>query len=514
VSEPSVFAVDLGTTGVKAALVESSGRILASGYRGYPTRASGATVEQDPEDWWAAFASIARELAEGIPASRRSAGPEAIVLGGQMQDLILAGGVSGVPAILYSDARAQRESVEVATRRGAGRHALEARNEQDATGLAAKLLWVSRNAPEAYARAENLLFGAQDYVAFRLCGAASTDLTTASTTGLLLFDEGRWNLGLLDDLGLRSDWLPELGPSGALLGRVSAAAAAETGLTEGLPLIRGAGDAATATLGSRAGEEGRLSINLGTSGWIAMTSRGSPADPATGAFNLRHPDGERLILIGPIATAAGNYDWLRSAFFPGAERDEAFETMNREAASAEAGSGGVLYLPWLSGERSPFRDPDARAAFIGLARETGRGELCRSTMEGVAFALRSVYKTLGGSGARAQEATAVGGGARSPLWCRILASALGCEVSVLESPEEAGLRGAAILAGRGLGWFPSCDPGPGFFPLASTWKPEARWAEAYEESATVYEGMHAALKPAYAALARTRRGASGAAADD
>jgi xylulokinase len=511
-SAASVICVDIGSTGAKVAVVEASGRISAPGYRGYTTRASGARVEQDPEEWWAAVAALLRELAREIAVSSPSMRPDAIVIGGQMQDLILAGGGSRQPAILYSDTRAQAEAREVAAWRGLERHSAEARNDQDATGLAAKLLWVSRNTREAAARAEHLFFGAHDYATFRLCGAATTDLTTASTTGLLLFDEGLWNLRLLSSLGLRTDWLPLLGPAGEEVGRISLAAAAETGLPEGLPVLRGAGDAATATLGSRAGEEGRLSINLGTSGWVAMTSRGGPADPATGAFNLRHPDGERLILVGPVATAAGNYDWFRSALFPGAERETAFETMNREAEAAVAGSGALLYLPWLSGERSPFRDPEARAAFIGLSREMGRGELCRATMEGVAFSLRSVHRALGGRGGSIAQATAVGGGARSPLWCRILASALGCEVSVPERPEEAGLRGAAILAGRTLGWFSSCDPGPAFFPLASTWKPEVSWARAYEELAVIYEELHEALKPTFAALARARKPATTAGA--
>ena len=501
-SEASVIAADIGTTGVKAALVHRSGRIGASAYRGYPTSGSGSTVEQDPEDWWAALAAALAEIA-GTLAGKR---PEALVLSGQMQDLIMVGGTGRSPAILYSDARAQAEAAEVAHLHGGRRHALEARNDQDATGLAAKLLWVSRNLPASMASAERVFFGAHDYAAWRLCGAAVTDLTTASTTGLLLFDEERWNLPLLEALGLRNDWLPTLVPAQAVVGSLSRAAAHETGLPEGLPIIHGAGDAATSTLGSRAGVEGRLSINLGTSGWVALTSGGVPADPATGAFNLRHPDAGRLILVGPMLTAAGNLDWLRSALGTEAERVEAFEAMTRAAAEARPGSGGLLYLPWLAGERSPFRDQDARAAFIGISRDTSRGDLTRATMEGVALSLRSVHRALGGPGAAATEAVAVGGGARSPLWCRILASILGCAVSVPEKPDEAGLRGAALLAGLELGWFSSYDPGPGFLPLAATYAQEPAWEAGYSALAEIHEGLHAALAPSFAALARLRAG--------
>lgn len=504
-----VLALDLGTTGVKAAAISRSGALLASAYRAYPTASRGIKIEQDPQDWENAALAALKEITSLLEAR-----PEALALTGQMQDLILVcegggdlvGGASLGPAILYSDTRARAEAEEIAASYGRERLLREARNPQDASGLAPKLLWMSRNAPSAYASAGHLLLGAHDHLAYRLCGRAATDPTTASTTGLLDLDEGAWNLCLLKALGLRTDFLPEIVGSDELVGHVQARAAALTGLPQGLPIIHGCGDAGSTTLGSGAGEEGRLSINLGTSGWVALTRHSGALDSSKGIYNLRHPDGRRLIVIGAPATAAGNLDWLKDLACPGMAGPAAFELLNAEASLARPAS--LLYLPYLAGERSPFMDGDARAAFIGLGRESGRGELARAVMEGVALSLRSVRDALGG-GAREGSAaggTIVGGGARSALWCRILASALGCELKAPESPGDAGVRGAAFLAGRALGWHSGWDLPEAFLPVAASYLPDPEWARAYEGLYGPYSALGASLVPVWKALAAGRPG--------
>ena len=467
----SVIALDLGTTGVKAAVLSRTGEILASTYRGYPTATRGNEVEQDPLDWETAALDAIRELAA-------SCTPAAITLTGQMQDLVLEGPVRS-PAILYNDTRARAELEEIDKAYGVGRLSREAGNAQDATNLAAKLLWVRRHEPDRYRNADKLLLGAHDHVAYRLTGETAADFTTASTTGLLVLETNSWNLGLLRALGLRTDLLPAITGPDTAVGALSAEAAKATGLPAGLPVIHGAGDAASTTIGSGAGEDGSMSINLGTSGWLAMTSSGSAVDTAKGVYNLRHPDGKRLIVIGAPTTAAGNYDWFRESTMPGVGNRAAFERLNGEAAAARPGT--ILYLPYLAGERSPWKDPDARAAFLGLGRETGRGDLARAVMEGVAFSLRAVRDAIDrtGSGNRA-VATLVGGGARSPLWCGILASVLGSGIAVPSSPDEAGVRGAAIIAGRALGWFEGYGAPAGFLPVGSTYEPRAEWVSAYD----------------------------------
>ncbi len=509
--EAFVLALDLGTTGVKAAALGRSGALLASAYRAYPTASQGPRVEQDPRDWENASLEALREV-----SSSTGGRPEALALTGQMQDLILVcegggdlvGGASLGPAILYSDTRARAEAEEIALAYGRDRLLLEARNPHDASGLAPKLLWMSRNASLLYSSAGHLLLGAHDHLAYRLCGRAATDPTTASTTGLLDYDSGTWNLGLLKALGLRTDFLPEIVGSDEIVGRLQARAAALTGLPIGLPVIHGCGDAGSTTLGSGAGEEGRLSINLGTSGWLALTRDSGALDSSKGIYNLRHPDGRRLIVIGAPATAAGNLDWFRDLACPAMDRAAAFELLNAEASRARPAS--LLYLPYLAGERSPFTDGDARAAFIGLGRESGRGELARAVMEGVAFSLRSVRDALW-DGAREGEArggTVVGGGARSALWCRILASALGCELKVPTSPGDAGVRGAAFLAGRALGWHSGWELPQSYLPVDASYPPDQEWARAYEGLYGPYRGLQASLGPAWKALAAGRPGST------
>ena len=247
------------------------------------------------------------------------------------------------------------------------------------------------------------------------------------------------------------DFLPEIVGSDEIVGRLQARAASLTGLPIGLPVIHGCGDAGSTTLGSGAGEEGRLSINLGTSGWVALTRNSGALDSSKGIYNLRHPDGRRLIVIGAPAMAAGNLDWFRDLACPGMDRPAAFELLNAEASRAKPAS--LLYLPYLAGERSPFMDGDARAAFIGLGRDSGRGELARAVMEGVAFSLRSVRDALGGGAREGEARGGTRGGRGSPLGPLVPHPRLGPGLRAQGSPKPRGRRGQGSgLPGR---------PGPG-----------------------------------------------------
>lgn len=500
----AMIAVDVGTSGAKATLVTRQGQIIASASAGYSTHVDGARVEQNPADWWqAACASLHSLLlqADGVPLA-------AIVLSGQMQDVILIGPESG-PAILYSDVRAQQEAQQVIEQIGEDYLGQVTANLQDASSLLAKLLWLKMHQPQRYQRAERLLIGAHDYVAWRLCGASAADYTTAATTGLLHFAENRWAVELLETLGLRSDWLADLAYAEAQVGRVTAEAAQATGLPEGLPVIHGAGDAATTTLGACAGAPGRFYIYLGTSGWLAASHAGPPANPRTGIFNLRHPDPARLILIGPMLTAAGNFEWLRRQFgdlevaASSQAGANAYDLLNQQGASSPTGSRGVLYLPYLAGERAPFRDPAARGVFLGLSASTTRADLYRAVLEGVAYAMRSIGLAMLPDGGRALDSlNLVGGGARSTLWAQIFADVFNCPVNVLAEPENVGARGAALIGGKALGWFETYQPGEGFFPLQAVYRPTPTAVETYERLFEVFRQAYPALQPVFKALAQ------------
>ena len=474
-AEPVIAALDVGTTGVKAALVTRDGRVVASATAGYPTHSrAGGVMEQSPEDWWEAACQAMQACEPGRHAVA------ALGLSGQMQALI-ALGLHGPlrPAILYSDTRAAAELSAVERLWGKDRWWAQTGNVQDATSLPPKLLWLQRHEPETYRSVRWILLGAHDYVTWRACGEVVTDLTTAATTGLLDLAGGRWALEMLEALGLRTNVLPPLTSGWEVTGRLMPEAAAALHLPPGIPVIHGAGDAATTTLGAGAGDPGRGYLYLGTSGWLAQTLPGSQPQPETGLFTLRHPQPSWQLIIGPLLTAAGNLEWIRQQL--GGPSYEALEAWARQAPP---GAGGVLYLPYLAGERSPFRNPNARASFMGIGPSAGRPELVRSVLEGVAFALRSVHEAmapmLGAEAGATGPLGATGGGCRSDLWCEIIAAVLGRPLRRLADPSNVGVRGAVLLAGRALGWYDTWEPSPGFFPVERNFEPEPALVQLYE----------------------------------
>jgi xylulokinase len=503
----ALIALDIGTTRVKAALIERSGRILFEDSRQYSLSVTADRVEQEPEDWWtgsaAVLSSVARHAERGSVA--------ALALTGQMQNLITLGSAGPTGrAILYSDMRAQEEAREVSRVIGAGELQRRTGNLQDASSLPAKILWLRAHDPRRFAESRKLLFGAHDYVAWKLAGVAATDFTTLSTTGLLDLAANAYAFDLTDSLGIPQSLFPGVVAADHVDGGLGENAARLLGLPSGIPVFHGAGDAGSTTVGAGAGIPGALSCYLGTSGWIAASSAGGCADPGTGIFNLRHPDGVSLIHVGPMLLATGNVDWTietlekplagRAAGIDSADR---YASFTREAGSAPAGSGRLLYLPWLVGERSPFRDPAARGAFFGLSRATTRAEMHRAVLEGVAFAMKSIHEAMPAEdGVRVRRLSLSGGGARSPLWPHVFADVFGCEVTVSERASIAGLIGAFVIAARGLGWLDGWLPPQECMGRETVFRPRAENQAVYDRQYGVFRGLYPALRGSFAALAK------------
>ncbi len=478
----TLIAVDVGTTGAKVALVNQDGAVLATAYRDYPTISlPGNGVEQDPEAWWQAVCTALQELVrDGLHQ-----GVAGIMLSGQMQDLILLGpeGVLG-RAILYSDQRAQAEATE-----------LEA---QGAASLLAKWRWLCHHEPERVRACRRLLPGAHDYIAWRLCGVAATDYTTAATTGLLALATNRWATNLLEAVQLPAALLPPLRPAGSRLGILHQAASQATGLPPGLPVLQGVGDLGAATVGAGAGRPGRAYAYLGTSGWVACSATQAQPDPGRGLFLLRHADPQGFIQVAPMLTAGGNLAWLRGVLSGAGPLD--YDQVGRLAEAAPPGCRGLLYLPYLAGERSPFQDPNARACFLGISQGTGQPELARAVLEGTALAYRALCDVLAlPAGA---SLSLVGGGAQSPLWCQILADVLGRPVHVLADAASVPARGAALIAGRSLGWYADLFPGEAFFPAVRTHRPTAAHRPIYDHLYGLFQHLHPNLAETFAGLAR------------
>ncbi len=508
----NIVALDIGTTGVKAALVDRRGQIVASAYAGYPTYTDGNRIEQEPEAWWRATGEALAALWREMPVARSVAG---VALSGQMQDTILLGSQGAVGrAILYSDCRAEAEARLLDEQIGEARLAAISGNSQTATSVLAKWLWLARQAPARLAATQTLLLGAHDYITWQLCGARTTDYTTAATTGLLDLRANCWNETTIRTLGLDLALLPELRRAGEQVGLVSASAAQVTGLPVGTPVFQGVGDLGATTVGVGAGVPGRLYGYLGTSGWLASTLTQAEPCPERGIFTVRHPDPAQVIQVVPMLTAGGNLEWLRGIFHsisasvlgletvaPGVD----YDLLNRLASSVPAGSRGLLYLPYLGGERSPFSAPDARACFIGLSAESQPSELARAVLEGTALAYRALREALGPESVT-DSLLLVGGGAKSPVWTQILADVLGAPVHVAADPGNAAARGAALIAGQTLGWFDSYAPLPDFFPIAQTYTPNPAHRDLYDRLFALFASLHLQLASTFAGLAAIRRG--------
>jgi xylulokinase len=478
------LAIDIGTTGAKAALIAPDGTIHQSAYREYATH-SGAdgVVEQNAANWWGAVVDICREL---------NAPVDAITLTGQMQDVILvdAAGESVRPAILYSDTRA-REQAEAINAQFDG-EALRQRigTRPDAGGLLAKLMWLAQHEPNLHA--EHLLLGAADFIAFKMTGNAASDTTTASTTGLMDLSQRQPHADdLFATLGIDhlARLLPPMQPGGAQTGTLTAGAAESLGLPAGIPVHLGPGDAGAATLGAGAGEPGQVYGYLGTSGWIAFTASGLAENP--GVITLAHPQPNHTIQVAPLLTAGGNLEWARD-LFADADYSRLIET-----AAAQPPSN-LLYLPYLNGERSPFQDPLARGAFIGLSATTSKPDLYRAVLEGVIYAYRHALDAL--LTTSVDRLTLTGGGTRTGAWCQLFADILNVPVAVVADAANVGARGALLAARIAAGEIETYAPAD-FIAIEQTFHPaKLTQREVYDQKYALFREAYPALKSIFSQM--------------
>lgn len=484
------LALDIGTTGTKAALVDEAGRIILSAYRAYSTyTADGGVVEQDANDWWRAVVETCREL-----TAANDQPIQGIALTGQMQDLILVD-ADRKPirrVILYSDSRARTEADGIVRRLGVERLRALTANDQDAGGLLAKMLWLKVHQPDALTSAKHLLLGAADYVALQMTGVAATDTTTASTTGLMDVNARRaLDHETLDEVGIGDTFslFPPMSPGGTKLGTLEEKVATVLGLKADIPVYLGPGDAGATTIGSGSGEAGRVYAYLGTSGWIAFTSPGR-ASPDQGAFTLAHPRASYYVQVAPLLTAGGNLEWVRNLF--GSENyDQLIEQALGRAPS------GLLYLPYLNGERSPFRDPLARGAFIGMNTRTAKADLYRAVLEGIIYGYRHALNAL--LVIPASSLTLTGGGTRSQAWCQLFADIINIPVNIAGDAENVGVRGAVLAARVAAGEISSYSP-ENHFPITATLQPRADNRQYFDQQYNLFRELYPAIRPIFAKM--------------
>lgn len=490
------LGVDVSTTGVKALLVGAQGQVVASATQPHPSSTPRPLwSEQHPHDWeTGAVTAIRAALAHaGVTGDRVAA----VGLTGQMHGMVALDERGEVvrPAILWNDQRTSAECDEIRAR--VGRQRLIAISGNDAlTGFTApKILWTRRHEPESYARIRHILLP-KDYLRYILTGAYAMD--KADGSGTLLFDLAQrdWSAELLTALEIPPEWLPPTFEGPAVTGTISAPAATATGLRAGTPVVAGGGDQAAQAIGVGAVTPGVLALTLGTSGVLFATTDRPVIEPEGRLHAFCHALPERWHLMGVMLSAAGSFQWLRDTLAPGAS----FESLVAEAATAPAGSDGLLFLPYLTGERTPYPDPLARGAWIGLTARHTRAHMIRATLEGVAFGLRDMLSLMRDSGlAVPDRARLSGGGARSALWRDILASVLHIDLDLPEVTEGAAY-GAALLAGVGVGAWPDVVAATNMLALVGHATPIAEDVSRYDALYTHYHALYETLAPTMHAL--------------
>ena len=469
----AVVGIDVGTTSVKAVAITDDGDVVARAEESYGlSMPHPGWSEQAPEDWWAAT-----ERALVRVGAREAAG---IGLSGQMHGLVALDRAGDVlrPAILWNDQRTGAECVEIEERVGLERLIALTGNRALTGFTAPKLLWLRNHEADVYERVAHVLLP-KDYVRLRLTGERASDVADAS--GTLLFDVGarRWSQDVLDALDVRRDWLPEVLESPGVSGMTA----------DGVPVAAGAGDQAAAALGVGVDRPGPGSVVLGTSGVVFAALPAFAADPHARLHTFCHAVPGAWHAMGVTLSAAGSLRWARDVL-GGAPYDVLVE----EAERWPPGVDGLLFQPYLTGERTPHADPDARGAFVGLELRHDRGALARAVLEGVAFALRDSLELLRELGVDVDVGRVSGGGARSNPWLRIVASVLGVPLETT-AVEEGSAYGAALLGGVAGGVFGSVEEAVDrCVRVRDRIDPDPGWRDAYEAAYQHYRALYPALR--------------------
>lgn len=462
------LAHDLGTGGDKAVLVDVAGRVLGSAFEPYPLHHPHPHwAEQDPDDWWAGVVRATRRVLDeaGVP-------PEAVAgIGFAGQMLALApldrSARPTRPAISWLDARADDEARRI-TRRSGGRRVVLAVAGAVPSGkdIICKLAWIRRHEPDVWRRTAAFC-DATGYLVARCTGELLMDHTAGGGTGIVSRRTRGWSRSLALLTGTPLGKLPPLRASTEVAGRLLEAAADELGLRPGTPVIVGMGDVPAAALGSGAVGDGETHVCLATSGWVCTTVR-TPRDIGRhGIVSLASADPGHFVMIGEMETAGACLTWFAEAIGPGegtvpppgsapqAGSPSVYQRIDALAEQAPPGSGGLLFLPWMFGERAPVTDTDLRGAFVGLSLDHGRAHLARAVLEGVAHNLRWTLDVVGDHGYRTETVRVIGGGARSDTWLQILADVTGRRLERVADPQEAGAVGCALAVAVALGDLPS-----------------------------------------------------------
>lgn len=491
------LGIDVSTTGSKALLIDGEGRIITVAVSPHTlSTPKPLWSEQDPEEWWSATSKSIQEVLKQSGVDPKSI--TGIGLTGQMHGLVLldADGKVLRPAILWNDQRTQAQCDEIHSKIGRERF-IQISGNVALTGFTApKILWVAENEPETYAKGKHVLLP-KDYIRYRLTGEYAMD--KADGAGTVLFDiKARdWSPDILDALNIPRDWMPPTFEGPEFTGKITEAASKATGLAIGTPVAAGGGDQAAQAVGVGAVEPGIIGLTVGTSGVIFATTPSALIEPEGRLHAFCHAVPGMWHFMGVMLSAAGSLQWYRDTLATGMP----FDDLVKEAEAVPAGSEGLQFLPYLSGERTPYPDPLARGAFIGLTIRHTRGHMTRAVLEGVAFGLKDSFTLIQNAGLESiRQIRASGGGTKGALWRQILATVLESELVTVNTTEGAAF-GAALLAGVGAGAWPDVPTAcRQTIKITGETKPEAANTQVYAKSYALYRELYPALKSSFARM--------------
>ena len=449
------LGIDVGTGGTRAILIDRAGKVLASHSAEHAAIHSEhiGWAEQDPEDWWRAAQEAIAGALKAAEAAGHGADVEAVGLTGQMHGCVMLDAAGEVlrPALIWCDQRTQPQCDWLTEKIGYERLIEMTANPALPNFTLTKLLWVREHQPEIFSKIAHVLCP-KDFVRLRMTGTYAMDMQEASGTLLLDVVNRRWSKEVAELAGIPMSWLPPLFEGPEICARISEAGAAATGIKAGTPVAAGAGDQGAGAVGMGILAPGSVSATIGTSGVVFAATAEPTLDPKGRLHTFCHAAPGVWHVMGVTNGAGLSFRYLRDTFFAG----RSYEELTELAEQVAPGSDGLLWAPYLFGERTPHLDPEARAAFVGITASTTAAHFVRAVLEGVAFSLQDTFTLFKELGIPVEKIRLGGGGARGPLWRQIQADVYGHPVELLEA-EEGGAFGAALLAGTGVGAWPSVE---------------------------------------------------------
>lgn len=486
------IGIDLGTSAVKLLLMDETGKIHKVVSKEYPLFfPHPGWSEQHPEDWFVQTMEGIKELTGDCDRSQVAG----IGFGGQMHGLVALDKEDQVirPAILWNDGRSTEETDYLNTVIGKEKLSEYTANIAFAGFTAPKILWMKNKEPENFARIAKVMLP-KDYLAYQLSGVHCTDYSDAS--GMLLLDVKNkcWSKEMLEICGIKEEQLPKLFESYDVVGNIKPEIAKELGISENVKIVAGAGDNAAAAVGTGTVGDGMCNISLGTSGTIFISSKNFGVDQYNALHSFDHADGNYHLMGCMLSAASGNKWWMEEIL-------KTKDYSREQEDIVKLGENQVFYLPYLMGERSPHNDPLARATFIGMTMDTTRAEMTQAVLEGVTFGLRDSLEVAKSLGIPVERTKICGGGAKSPLWKKIVANVMNLKVDVVESEEGPGY-GGAILAAVGCGEFESVEEAAGkLVKVIDTVEPDPKLAAKYEERYQKFKQIYPTVKGLFRTLA-------------